>query len=216
MRNRIIVALLWVGLSCLSVQADPVTVETGNHSYNCHGFTFHDGAEEGPQSSTEQTIEDHYSSTDDPQPGDIIVYDGELVSHTGLVIGRDENGELLVVSKFGTHGDLKVHHPNEYGDSTTDEDWDVFRPNSGQVTPHPDFLKWRDTFLKARHHNNLDLQQRYGRRLARYLSRLQYLTRQNLERTARRSERGTVSNSRGPQERPSLMSPNGRAQINHY
>ena len=208
MLKQTLITILCAGLCAGPLWADPVSVESGNTTYNCHGFTFHDAQTEGPQESTKQTLDDHYHEVDDPQPGDVIVYDGELVSHTGLVIGHDEDGNLLVVSKFGTPGDLQIHQPNEFGDSTGDGDWQIFRPNGTSIEPHPDFLDWFDTYLKAVKYNNADLKQRYGRRLARYLSRLQFATRQHLEHQQTQANRGTMFRAaQGRQQSTVVLNP---------
>ncbi len=208
MLKRTLLSILCAGLLAGPLWADPVPIESGNTTYNCHGFTFHDAQTEGPQESTEQTIEDNYHEVNDPQVGDIIVYDGEAVSHTGLVVGHDADGNLLVVSKFGTTGDLKIHQPNEYGDSTTDADWQVFRPNGTTITPHRDYLDWFQTYLQAVKFNNADLKQRYGRRMARYLSHLQFATRAQLERQQTQANRGTMFRvAQGRQQQAVVLNP---------
>jgi hypothetical protein len=149
LRNSI--AALILSLSLWSAAwADPVVLQSGDDSCNCHGYTFtagnrvvdQFGGSESAPDNVGQVIQDGYQPVTDPstaRPGDIIVYDGaDAPSHTGIVVGV-KDGRPVVVSKWGQQGDLKLHDPGEYG-KARDADWRIYRKTGSQADPENERL----------------------------------------------------------------------------
>lgn len=155
--KKMIAALVLTASLWSAAWADPTPLQTGNSSYNCHGFTFTGGnavvdqfATTGENDNVGDVIQADYEPIEnaaDAQPGDIIVYDGpNTPSHTGIVVGV-ENGVPVVVSKFGQEGDLNLHVPGEYGNATA-KDWKIYRRDD--VQPDPEAGQLSQQLLQAR------------------------------------------------------------------
>lgn len=77
--------------------------------YNCHGLVFASRRTqvdnpELPVDILDLLARDEYRITDDPQPGDLVIYRSEVrgseVDHSGIVL-RIEMGAVFVLSKWG-------------------------------------------------------------------------------------------------------------------
>ncbi|MBI3929141.1 MAG: hypothetical protein HY319_26590 [Armatimonadetes bacterium] len=178
------VLIILLALWAPSAYADPpfpaVTVESDS-GYNCHGLTFTGGREvvdqhavpgESEVDNVGKIIRDQYHSVDSGQAqlGDIVVYDGpNSPSHTGLVVGRDGQGNLVILSKDGDRGDLKIHEVNDYKNGTTDQDWCIYRRN-GETSLDPAAAAKARELLRALGFQNWDIVRRRSLELKRLLS----------------------------------------------
>jgi hypothetical protein len=101
--------------------------------YNCHGWILGGGRYLIPDASVELVLMDNgYRLTDQPRPGDLIVYRDSrgLICHTALVRVVQEEGELLLESKWAWMGRY-LHPPDAtpYG-----RNWSCYRsPRPGHL-----------------------------------------------------------------------------------
>ena len=118
-------------------------------AYNCHTFAWHPGESDpkDPSSgfplwdrSPENNIKESNAVEIEPgepvEPGDLVVYkDGKDYTHSGVVVGVDDQGRVTrVESKWGER-EIFVHHPAavpaSYG--TTREYYRVLDTRQGAV-----------------------------------------------------------------------------------
>jgi hypothetical protein len=99
------------GLDRRAIQTAPATPES-----NCHGWVFAAGRSWVRSAAVEQILKDNrYRGVSRPAPGDLAVFRDESgkVTHSGLVRVADEDGLVLIESKWGKGGRF-LHRPDDH------------------------------------------------------------------------------------------------------
>lgn len=89
--------------------------------YNCHGWVYTDGRYIISGEDVARIVQDNgYQVVAAPVPGDLVIYfsDEGLISHTGRVRAIEEDGTVLVESKWGCVGARYLHRLDVWPDST--------------------------------------------------------------------------------------------------